>query len=89
MGGNDFASNIIFELHSDNEKYYYVKVRVNGNYVNLCGKKNTECDYTLFKLLTKWNVVNNLEEICGKKIQTRARGGEETPSDERKHILIE
>ena len=68
QGGNDFANNIIFELHSEDEHRFYVKVRVNGNYVSLCGKKATDCDYTIFKLYTSWNVIKNLEQICGKKI---------------------
>lgn len=45
-GANYFASNLIFELHSDDAKAFYVKIRSNGKYVNLCGKKSTQCDYT-------------------------------------------
>jgi hypothetical protein len=31
-----FASSLIFELHSDNEKDFYVMVRAQGKYMNLC-----------------------------------------------------
>lgn len=35
-GRTPFSSNILFELHSDNETDFYVMVRNNGKYVNLC-----------------------------------------------------
>ena len=40
-----FASNLIFELHQSdtNTSDYFVKVRFNGIYYNLCGKNSTEC----------------------------------------------
>lgn len=43
-----FASNIFFELHQDdkNGSNYFVKVRYNGLYFNLCGKNSTQCPYT-------------------------------------------
>ena len=44
-GSTPFASNILFELYSDNQQDFYVKVRKNGKYVNLCDKKQTACDY--------------------------------------------
>lgn len=36
----DFASSMIFELHSDNGKDFYVKLRNNGKYVYLCAQKS-------------------------------------------------
>lgn len=38
-----FASNIFFELHKNeqNPSDYYVKIRYNGQYYNLCGKSST------------------------------------------------
>jgi hypothetical protein len=41
----EFATNIIFELHSDNEKDFYVKIRHDGRYVYLCEQKETSCSY--------------------------------------------
>lgn len=40
-----FASNLFFELHQDdkNASRFFVKMRYNGNYFNLCGKNTTEC----------------------------------------------
>ena len=41
----EYATNLIFELHSDDEKKFYVKVRHDGKYVYLCEKKEEKCDY--------------------------------------------
>lgn len=41
-----FASSIIFELHSDNDKDFYVMIRSQGKYMNLCEKQSTKCSYT-------------------------------------------
>lgn len=40
-----FASNLVIELHSDDERTFYVMVRSNGEYVNLCENRSTKCDY--------------------------------------------
>lgn len=40
-GANFFASNMIFELHSEDGKAFTVKVKSNGKYVKLCGKNST------------------------------------------------
>ena len=40
-----FASNLVIELHSDDGKGFYIMVRSNGKYVNLCEKQQTKCDY--------------------------------------------
>lgn len=45
-----FASSIFFELHQNdqNKLNYFVKVRYNGQYYNLCGKNSTECEFFEF-----------------------------------------
>jgi hypothetical protein len=41
-----FASSMVFELHKDEKKdRFYVKVRYNGVYYNLCEKESTECEF--------------------------------------------
>lgn len=40
-----FASNLVIELHSNDGKGFYIMVRSNGKYVNLCEKQQTKCDY--------------------------------------------
>ena len=46
--GNLFSSNIIIELHEEWGRHY-VKVRSSGVYMNLCGKRQKECEYNTFK----------------------------------------
>lgn len=60
QGGNYFATNLIFELHSDDNIAFYVKVRSNGKYVKLCGKDSESCDYYRFKNSLKGNVLSNI-----------------------------
>ena len=62
-----FASSIIFELHSDNDKDFYVMVRNQGKYMNLCEKQSTKCSYTEFKNRMKNLIVNNIDQLCGIK----------------------
>ena len=59
-GGNNFASNLIFELHSDDAVFFNVKVRSNGKYMKLCGKDSETCDYFTFKNSVKKYIVSNL-----------------------------
>lgn len=40
-----FASNVVIELHSDDEKEFYVMVRANGKYVYLCEKQSYKCPF--------------------------------------------
>lgn len=47
-----------------------MKIRSNGKYVNLCGKKSTQCDYTEWRDAVKRNIVTNIDELCGKPIKT-------------------
>lgn len=55
-----FASNIFFELHQDdnNASEYFVKVRYNGIYYNLCGKNSTECPFAQFAGRSKANLLD-------------------------------
>lgn len=62
-----FASSIIFELHSDNDKDFYVMIRSQGKYMNLCEKKNTKCSYTEWKNRMKNLILTNVDELCGLK----------------------
>ena len=40
----DFASNLQFEVHEDEETFSYnVKVKYNGEYANLCERKSQTC----------------------------------------------
>lgn len=41
-------------------------MRNNGKYVNLCGAKQTKCDYNVFKGNLKAAVANDPLQICGK-----------------------
>jgi len=65
-GGSPFASSIVFELHSDNGKDFYVRVRNNGKYVYLCETAKIECSYNDWKVRVKKAVVANPDDICGK-----------------------
>ncbi len=56
----------MFELHSDNTKDFYVRVRSNGKYMNLCGEKGQSCDYSKWKSTVESTLTANPEGICGK-----------------------
>lgn len=60
-----FASSLIFELHSDNDKDFYVMIRSQGKYMNLCEKQSTKCSYPEFKSRVKHLMINNIDQICG------------------------
>ncbi len=62
-----FASSIIFELHSDNDKDFYVMIRSQGKYMNLCEKQSTKCAYNEFKNRMKSYILSNVDELCGLK----------------------
>ena len=61
-----FASSILFELHSDNSKDFYVKVRDNGKYINLCENKRTDCTYTEWRSRVQKVLLPSVETVCGK-----------------------
>lgn len=62
-----FASSLIFELHSENDKDFYVMIRSQGKYMNLCEKQSTKCSYTEWKNRMKSYIINNVDEVCGLK----------------------
>lgn len=62
-----YASSLIFELHSDNDKDFYVMVRSQGKYMNLCEKSSIKCSYTEWKNRLKRNMITNVDELCGLK----------------------
>lgn len=62
-----FASSIIFELHSDNDKDFYVMIRSQGKYMNLCGRVDTKCGYNEWKGYMKNLIIANVDEVCGVK----------------------
>lgn len=62
-----FASSIIFELHSDDDKNFYVMIRNQGKYMNLCEKQSTKCSYPEFKNRLKNLIVTNGDQLCGIK----------------------
>eukprot|EP00919_Chromeraceae_sp_WS-2016_P075086 GHVR01177646.1.p1 GENE.GHVR01177646.1~~GHVR01177646.1.p1 ORF type:complete len:142 (+),score=5.38 GHVR01177646.1:914-1339(+) len=65
LPNSSFASSIFFELHSDNSKDYYVMIRYNGKYINLCEQKDTKCSYNDWKARLKKVMISNVEELCG------------------------
>lgn len=63
-----FASNLFFELHQDdkNTSHYFVKMRYNGNYFNLCDKNSTECPFEEFAQKSRSHLLDFNKE-CGNK----------------------
>ena len=56
VAGPAFASSIIFELYEDDseegeegEMLNYVRIRYNGEYMRLCEKDSTTCEYSEFR----------------------------------------
>jgi hypothetical protein len=61
----EYASTIIFELHTEDDKKYNVRVRHDGKYVYLCGKKDITCDYTQFITFLSKKIVD-VEQVCNR-----------------------
>ena len=55
-----FASNLIFELHSNEEVTgdFTVKIRYNGEYFNVCESKSQECPYSEFSARVRAQIVD-------------------------------
>ncbi|KAL4470723.1 hypothetical protein ABPG72_016728 [Tetrahymena utriculariae] len=73
--GPHFASHILFEVHESSENVkndksqLYVRVRYNGQYMNLCGRNSTECSYLEFEN----NIKSQFEDytlLCGKQMNS-------------------
>ena len=58
---------MIFELYEDSRRNFTIKLRVDGKYMNLCGKKSTECKYDEWKDRVKKNLASDAMaiQICG------------------------
>lgn len=65
-GGTPFASSILLELHSDDGTSFYVKVRHNGKYMNLCGARQITCPYSQWKSEIQKEVIPDPTSVCGK-----------------------
>ena len=61
----DFAADVIFELHSDDAKKYQVRVRHNGKYVYLCGKKDVTCEYEEWKSRVM-KILIDIDWVCNR-----------------------
>lgn len=60
-----FASNLILELHSDDNKGgYFVRVSYNGVPMNVCLTNSTECEYEEFKKKLKAMTMKDFDDIC-------------------------
>lgn len=61
-----YASQFLFELysHKQKENNYYIKVRFNNEYVNLCGKKNAICDFKEFSKRISHYIVEDPWREC-------------------------
>lgn len=66
-----FAASLIYELHSDNDKDFYVMVRSQGKYMFLCGKQSNKCDWADFKTRLQKSIITNVDEVCGIKSQEK------------------
>jgi hypothetical protein len=62
--GPEFASSLIFELHSEGN-LIYLMVRYNGGYVYLCERRDTKCNYDEFKQRMTKNYVDYVK-LCSK-----------------------
>lgn len=61
----DFATNMLIELHKDEQGGNFIKIRYNGNYVNLCGNPKKECQYSEFRQRLSDYLVD-FETICAR-----------------------
>ena len=61
-----FASNLIIELHRVEEKFQ-IKIKVNGEYFNVCDRKEKECEWEEFSQRLNDFVLPNYEEVCHEK----------------------
>lgn len=56
-----FASSLIFELWKTDNNSYYLKTKVNGTYLQICGNDDFKCDYRDFKNRMQNYKVNNYD----------------------------
>lgn len=60
----DYATNLLFEL-SEEDGQNYIRIRYNGNYVNLCERQEKKCIYEEFRERLTNNLVD-FESICNR-----------------------
>ena len=58
-----YASSFLLELHEEKDGFF-VKIKVNGEYLNVCEKKQKECRWEEFKERVENFVIGNHEELC-------------------------
>ena len=57
---------MIFELHSDNQKDFYISIRHDGRYLSLCEEKYYACRYEEWRERVRKNVlVVDIKKVCG------------------------
>ena len=61
--GPDFAASLLVELHQDGEQPF-VMVKSNGRYMNLCGRRETKCQYKEWKDRVEAQYVD-YKTLCG------------------------
>lgn len=59
-----YASNILIELHENDENNFNVKIRYDGNYIPMCGTNLTFCKYETFAKKLKEYRVSDFEKYC-------------------------
>ena len=58
----DFAANLLVELHKIDENEY-IMIRYNGEYMNMCGKRETRCLWDEFKIRME-NFMVDYDLVC-------------------------
>lgn len=64
-----FASSLIFEVWQTQSNSHYIKTKVNGTYLQICGNSNLSCDYTEFKSRMNKYKVKNYDVECGRLVE--------------------
>ena len=59
-----FASSMLIELYSNEKKKFYVKIKYNGKYYNLCEKKQKFCDLNEFLNRLQNFLVTDFKSFC-------------------------
>lgn len=60
----EYATSLIYELHSEDGKEFVVRIRQDGEYVYLCERKEISCGYEEWRGRVKKLLVD-VESICG------------------------
>lgn len=59
-----YASSLLMELHNEENGEWKVRIKVNGEYANVCGRRETECGYQEFADRVKSYLVPNYGTMC-------------------------